>query len=254
VWLVFWLILYQPPHRNRFLRDGEYAALKDRVRPPEQTAPAARGSVSWRQVLALRGCYTLVIARFFTDPVIYFVIFWLPEYLQKERGFDLAMVGKYAWVPFIFGDIGYLTGGWLSGKLMDRGWPLPRARKRVLVLGALFMPAAIFAPMAPTAFMAIAAICFMGLGHALWISNLLTLPTDLFKANEVGTASGLTGMGGAIGGVLAALGTGYLVSRFSYAPVFWIAGLMHPLACTIVHWLLPDREFEKAGIAAARVR
>jgi ACS family hexuronate transporter-like MFS transporter len=178
----------------------------------------------------------------------------LPEYLQKERGFDLAMVGKYAWVPFIFGDIGYLTGGWLSGKLMDRGWPLPRARKSILVLNALCMPAAIVAPMAPSASLAIAAICFMGLGHALWISNLLTLPTDLFKANEVGTASGLTGMGGAVGGVLATLGTGYLVSRFSYAPVFWIAGLMHPLSCAIVHWLLPDREFEKAGIATRHVR
>ena len=126
------------------------------------------------------------------------------------------MVGKYAWVPFIFGDIGYVTGGWLSGKLMDRGWSLPRARKLVILLGALCMPAAILAPMAPSVRLAFVAICFMTLGHSLWISNLLTLPTDLFKANEVGTATGLTGMGGAIGGVLATLGTGYLVSRFSY--------------------------------------
>jgi ACS family hexuronate transporter-like MFS transporter len=234
VWLVFWLNLYQPPHLNRFLRAEEYAAIKDRVRPPAETVPAARGTVSWRRVLSLRGCYTLVIARFFTDPVIYFVIFWLPEYLQKERGFDLAMVGKYAWVPFIFGDIGYITGGWLSGKF-------------VLILGACCLPVAILAPMVPSAALAIAATCFLTFGHALWISNLLTLPTDLFPASEVGTASGLTGMGGAIGGVLANLGTGYLVSRFSYAPVFWIAGLMHPLSCVIVHRLLPDREFQRTA-------
>src|SRR5687768_12939712 len=111
VWLVFWLILYQPPHKNRFLRDEEYEKLKDHVRPPEETVAAPRGLVSWTRVISLRGCYALVIARFFTDPVLYFVIFWLPQYLRKERGFDLAMVGKYAWVPFIFGDIGYITGG-----------------------------------------------------------------------------------------------------------------------------------------------
>jgi ACS family hexuronate transporter-like MFS transporter len=246
-WLVFWLILYQPPHRNRFLREEEYAALKDHIRPPEQTAPAARGSVSWTHVLSLRGCYSLVIARFFTDPVIYFIIFWLPEYLRKERGFDLAMVGQYAWVPFIFGDIGYISGGWLSGKLMDRGWSLPRARKFVMALGACCLPVAIFAPMVPSAGLAIAATCFATLGHALWVANLQTLPTDLFKATEVGTASGLTGMGGAIGGILANLGTGYLVSRFSYAPVFWIAGLMHPLSCIIVYWLLPDQVFTSSA-------
>jgi len=83
----------------------------------------------------------------------------------------------------------------------------------------------------------------MYLGHALWISNLLTIPTDLFKANEVGMASGFTGMGGAIGGAIANLGTGYLVVSAGYAPIFWIAGLMHPLSLALVLWLLPDREF-----------
>ena len=241
-WLALWLALYQPPHRSRLLRAVEYAGLKDHVRPPEE-AEAARAGVSWRAIVRLRGCYALIAARFFTDPVMYFMLFWLPEYLRKERGFDLAQIGKYAWVPFVFGDIGYVVGGWLSGKLMDRGWPLDRARKAVLVAGAACMPVGILAPFVGSGEMAVAVTCFLTMGHALWISNLLTIPTDLFRANEVGTASGLTGMGGAIGGVFANLGTGYLVSQFSYAPVFWIAGLMHPLGLVLVLWLLPSREF-----------
>jgi len=104
-WMLVWLVLYEPPHKNRFLSREEYLEIKDRVRPPEETKPAAAGSVNWRKVIGMRECYTLILARFFTDPVIYFVIFWLPEYLRKERHFDLAMVGKYAWVPFIFGGI-----------------------------------------------------------------------------------------------------------------------------------------------------
>lgn len=166
----------------------------------------------------MRECYTLILARFFTDPVIYFVIFWLPEYLQKERGFDLAMVGKYAWVPFIFGDIGYLLGGWLSGRLMQAGWSLPRARRFVMYLGATCMPVAIAAPLVPSATMAIGATCFLTFGHALWVANIQTLPTDLFRSSEVGSATGFSGMGGAIGGIFANLGTGYIAGELFLRP------------------------------------
>jgi ACS family hexuronate transporter-like MFS transporter len=228
---------------SRFITTKEWNFLKGKVRPPEEAVPVKAPRGEWLRVLKMRECYTLIIARFFTDPVVYFVIFWLPEYLQKERGFDLAMVGKYAWVPFIFGDVGYVFGGWVSGWLIRRGWPLFRARRFVLLLGSSLMPVAIFASRLPEAWMAIAVISVVAMGHALWISNLLTLPTDMFPASQVGTASGLSGMGGAIGGMLANLGTGYIVQRYSYAPIFFAAGLMHPLACTIVialllrHWM-----------------
>jgi ACS family hexuronate transporter-like MFS transporter len=229
VWLAAWLAIYRSPE------GGGHSAGAG--------APQAR--VDWKRVVRMPGCYTLIVTRFFTDPVLYFAIFWLPEYLQKERGFDIAMVGKYAWVPFIFGDIGYVLGGWLSGRLMRAGWRLPRARKTVMALGAACMPAVMGAPFVPEAWMAIAATCFLTFGHALWVANLQTLPTDLFRGGEIGTATGFSGTGGAIGGMLANLGTGYLVAGFSYAPVFVIAGLMHPLSMLITWRLLPDRVFPK---------
>jgi ACS family hexuronate transporter-like MFS transporter len=241
VWLVAWLLLYQPPHLSRFITEREWKFLKGRVRPPEEAVAVRQPKGEWRRVLGMRECYTLIIARFFTDPVVYFVIFWLPEYLKKERGFDLAMVGKYAWVPFLFGDVGYLFGGWVSGYLIRRGWHWVRARSFVLALGCIVMPVAILAPRVPEAWMAIGVICIVVMGHSLWISNLLTLPTDMFPASRVGTATGLSGMGGAIGGMLANLGTGYVVTHYSYAPIFLMAGLMHPLAFTITKLMLLRR-------------
>ena len=245
LWLVAWLFLYQPPHRSRLLRAEEYAVIKEQVEPPVDATLAAPSSINWRKVIAMRECYTLILARFFTDPVIYFVIFWLPEYLRKERGFDLKAVGDYAWVPFVVGGVGYILGGWLSGRLMRAGWALPSARKFVMLLGALVMPASIVAPLVPAAWMAIAATCFVTFGHALFVSNVQTLPTDLFRGHEIGTASGFSGMGGAIGGILANLGTGYIVQHFSYAPIFFLAGLMHPLSIALVYWLLPNRYFRQ---------
>jgi ACS family hexuronate transporter-like MFS transporter len=237
VWMVAWLIIYNPPGQNRWLRPQDAPKL-------EELAPAApKAKPDWRKVIATRECYTLIIARFFTDPVIYFIIFWLPEYLRKERAFNLADVGKYAWVPFVIGGIGYTLGGWLSGHLMERGWTLPRSRKTVMAIGAACLPVSILAPLVPNAGLAIAATSFATFGHAFWVANLQTLPTDLFAGSEVGTAMGFSGMGGAVGGMIANLGTGYIVMHYSYAPVFLMAGLMHPLSAFLVYWLLPDRYF-----------
>jgi len=243
VWLAVWAAIYWPPHQNHWLGRDEYLAMKDEVAPPQESAPAGAKGVDWMRLLRSRDCLTLVVARFFTDPVIYFVIFWLPEYLRKERGFNLEMVGQYAWVPFVFGGVGYVVGGWLSGALMRAGWTLPRSRKFAMLLGALVMPAAMAAPFVPAAWMAIAATCFITLGHAFWVSNLQTLPADLFPGNETGTVMGFSGMGGAVGGMLANLGTGWVVAHFSYAPIFLLAGIVHPMSALLVYRWLPDRRF-----------
>ena len=243
VWLVFWWILYQPPHRNRWLSEKEAGELKASG-VTSQPEPAVKQRVDWLGVLRSRPCLTLILVRFLADPVIYFVIAWFPAYLQKERGFDVAMIGKYAWVPWVFGDIGYIFGGWLSGRLMRAGWTLPKARKVAMTVGALLLPIAVLVPLVPSAKLAIAVTCVVVFGHAIWIANLLTLPADIFRQNEVGTAAGFSGMGGAIGGALANLATGYIVTRFTYLPIFIWAGLMHPISLLLIWWLLPARVFE----------
>jgi MFS transporter, ACS family, hexuronate transporter len=243
LWLLFWLVLYDSPHRSRFLRTSEYLEIRDKLPPPEETRPASAEKVDWSHVVRTREAIALCLARTFTDPVIYFAIFWLPAYLVKERGFDQKMIGQYSWVPFVFGGIAYTVGGWLSGWLMGRGWSLPAARKRIMLIGALCLPFAILAPLVPNAGLAIAAICFLTFGHGFWTSNIQTMPVDLFPPRDVGTVAGFSGMGGAIGGMAANLGTGYLVSKFSYTPVFLIAGLMHPMCMVIIFKMLPDSRF-----------
>src|SRR5258706_15981003 len=133
---------------------------------------------------------------------------------------------------------------------MSKGWTLPKSRKFVMAIGAAFLPVSILAPLVPSTWMAIGATCFATFGHGFWLSNLVTLPTDLFRGREMGTASGFSGMGGALGGMLATLGTGWVVQHFSYAPVFLMAGLLHPLSAVLVYRLLPDRYFHQASHVA----
>jgi MFS transporter, ACS family, hexuronate transporter len=250
IWLSLWLIICPRSGSARWLTARKECGLGETQGKSSAAQDAARKPHALR-LLRSRPCYTLILARFFTDPVIYFILFWLPRYLETGRGFDIARVGRYAWVPFFFGGTGYIVGGWLSGFLMRRGWGLPRARKGVMLLGACLMPAAMFAPRVPTAALAIAAMCFVVFGHALWISSLMTLPADLFKPSEVGTGAGFSGMGGGISGIIATLCTGYVVTRFSYQPIFLLAGLLHPFTMLLIFWLLPDRDFPRPLWAAS---
>lgn len=246
VWLALWMALYDPPGQSRWLGEAERIRITSELGPLTEPGPATPKSVNWGRVIRTRESIALTIARTLTDPVMYFVIFWLPEYLEKERHFDLAMVGKYSWVPFVFGGAAYLSGGWLSAWVIGRGWTLPRARKTVMAVGALCLPVAIAAPHVPSAALAIAAISFMTFGHGFWTANLQALPADLFPGHEVGSVAGFSGMGGALAGMFANLGTGYVVSKFSYSPVFLAAGLMHPIAMLIIWRMLPDSRFQRS--------
>lgn len=240
VWLVGWLMIYESPRRNRWLSERE--AVEFREAPVIADKPNEKPT--WWSVVSSRPGLMVLLPRLLTDPVIYFVIFWLPLYLEKERGFDLAMIGKYNWIPYVVGGApGYIIGGLLSNWMTSRGRTIGNSRKIAMTIGAAFLPAAILAPFVSSSGLAIAAICLVVFGHAIWISNLMALPTDLFPPGAVATAAGISGMGGAIGGALANWYTGSIVTHFSYMPIFVCAGLLHPLAVSLVWMLLPERYF-----------
>jgi ACS family hexuronate transporter-like MFS transporter len=231
VWIAAWLLIYRSPQPAAGLNS------------PATPKPAQHAG-GWCAVLLSRPGLMVILPRFLTDVVIYFVIFWLPDYLEKERGFDLKMIGQYAWMPFVYGGApGYIIGGLLSNWMTSSGWSIGTSRKIAMTIGAAFLPAAIAAPFAPSAGWAIAAMCLVVFGHAIWISNLMALPADLFSPGAVATAAGLSGMGGAIGGALANWKTGWIVMHFSYMPIFVCAGLLHPFAVLLVWLLLPERYF-----------
>jgi ACS family hexuronate transporter-like MFS transporter len=243
VWVIAWLIIYESPRRNRWLSEREAADFREA--PVAAEMPAQKES--WWSVVSSRPGLMVILPRFLTDPVIYFVIFWLPAYLEKERGFDLSMIGKHAWIPYVYGGMpGYIIGGLLSNWLIQNGWSISRSRKMAMTIGAAFLPAAILVPFVPSSNLAIAAICLVVFGHAIWISNLMALPTDLFRPGAVATAAGVSGMGGAIAGALANWYTGSIVAHFSYLPIFICAGLLHPLAVLLVWLLLPERYFRSS--------
>jgi ACS family hexuronate transporter-like MFS transporter len=194
----------------------------------------AQAAPRWRDLLRHRQVWAILLARFFTDPVWWLYITWLPLYLYNARGFSLKEIGLFAWVPYVAADAGSLLGGWASGYLISRGWSVDRARKVVIAAAALLMPAGIFAAFAESPFVALALIALVLFGFQVWINNVQTLPSDFFPRRAVGSVAGLGGTGAGVGAMLFTLGTGWVVDHFSYVPVLVAAGLLAPLGTIVL--------------------
>jgi len=146
----------------------------------------------------------------------------------------------FAWVPFLAADAGSLLGGWLSGRLIRSGWSTDRARKSVVLMGALLMTAGIPAALTSDAMVALAFISLVTFGFQTWINNVQTLPSDFFAEDTVASVAGIGGVGAGIGAILYILTTGWVVDHFSYTPILLIAGLL-PLLGTAMLFLVGGR-------------
>jgi ACS family hexuronate transporter-like MFS transporter len=243
VWLVLWLLFYETPDRHKWLSVKERQLIRE-----GQHAEATPGTITnvpseaprWRELLRYRQVWAIVLARFLTDPIWWLYISWLPKYLADARGFSLVKIGLFAWVPYVAADAGSLSGGWLSGYLIARGWSVDRARKLVILVAALLMPAGIFAAFAHDAMVALALIGVVLFGFQVWINNVQTLPSDFFSDKAVASVAGLGGTGAGIGSMIFIFSTGWVVDHFSYVPVLVTAGLLAPVG-TLVLFALSGR-------------
>jgi ACS family hexuronate transporter-like MFS transporter len=217
VWLLLWWPIYHTP-----------AEVRKEVEPSKTPV--------W-DLMRDRFVWSFTLSKVFMDPAWYFYIFWFPEYLKRARGFDMASIGKYGWIPFMVAALGNLLGGALSGWLLRRGCSMTVARKGSITFFAALMMSAIPAVLTSDVRLAIALVSLAMMGYTGSLANMLTLPADVFPKNVVGSVFGLASMGAGFGGMIFSLLTGWVVDNYSYRPVFFGFGLM-PMICAGIIWML----------------
>ena len=201
-------------------------------------APQEGSMVPLGQLLRDGRVQRILAARFLFDPVFYFYMFWIPQYLARERHFSLEQIGSYYWIPFLALGFSNILSGRLSDGLVRSGWTPRRARAFLLTLAALITPVSWLASLAPNPGWAIALMTALMAAHGLWISNFLGLLGDLFPSRAIATITGLTGTAGGVGGMLSNLIVGPVVDRFSFAPAFAVSGVLYPAALLILLWAI----------------
>ncbi len=244
VWLLPWLIVYRAgPDRHPWVSEAERVLISDRGESSSGPAPEYLPSV--RQLMSHRQSWGIVIARFFLDPIWWLFVSWLPIYLAETFGFDIKQIGIFAWVPYVGAALGSLLGGWMSGRLIARGWSVDRARKWSITGGCVVMaPALLGAVLATDPMWAVITIAAVLFGFQVAIGNIQTLPGDLFGGKSVGSLAGIGGMA-AVAGTLVTTWLVPVMTTRSYAPIFILVAALVPLSLIAVWWIAgPIRKLE----------
>ena len=218
VWLLPWLLAFPSPY--------PYSAVAS---PAEERTIQRPGPWQLTFDRNLLGC---CLGFFCYGYYQYLLVTWLPDYFVRVRHFTLLEAGAYASLTYLVWSISAPLGGWISDRLIRRGWNETRVRKGVLTAGfstgLLLIPAALVAK-AASAVPLVTAASLVGLSTA----NLLVIFQCCAPRRQVGAWMGMGNFIGNIGGVLSPLLTGILISRtgsyfpgFALAPVVLIAGLL----------------------------
>ena len=236
LWLVAWLRIYHPLDRHPRLAAQEAALIH--AGQDRSVSPHRKGVRRWRALAKSSNLWAVVLGRSLTDPIWWFYVFWLPQYLSDARGFSLKRIALFAWIPFVAADLGNFTAGWISGLCIRRGMPVIRARQWVCAISCLPILAGIPAVRVHSPYVALALICVALWGYASWSTMGLTLPSDLFPQDVVGTVTGLSGFAAGLAGTAFTIAVGVLVDRLSYGPAFLLAGLLPLFATAALFFLL----------------
>jgi ACS family hexuronate transporter-like MFS transporter len=235
IWLVPWFIMYRHPSDQPRLSAEELAYIEG-----GQSAVENVEKVSWLKLLTVKETWTYALGKFMIDPIWWLWLFWLPDFLHKNYGLDIASFGLPLIVIYLMADIGSVVGGWLSSTLIHRGVSVNVARKTALFLFAACAVPILFIHDVHELWPAVFLIGLACAGHQAFSCNIYTLPSDLFPRAAVGSVLGIGGSAGAVGGMLMSLFVGWILqTTHSYTLIFAIAAFTYLVAAAIIHLLTP---------------
>jgi ACS family hexuronate transporter-like MFS transporter len=234
VWLGFWLTVYRRPEEHPRLSAAELAHI--RSDPPEPDVP-----VPWGRLLGFRQAWAFAVGKLLTDPVWWFLLFWLPKFFHETYGLELTELALPLVVIYLVADAGSVAGGWLSSSLIERGYSVNAARKTALLVCGLCVVPMLVASQIHNLWVTVAIISLAAAAHQGWSANLYTLVSDTFPRRAVGSVTGFGGMAGAVGGMVAAavIGHALQLSGKDYDPLLAVCSVAYLFALLVIHLLAP---------------
>jgi ACS family hexuronate transporter-like MFS transporter len=243
VWLAAWLGLYRSPDRHPRLSVDEAKLIRS-----DEEGPTAALKIPWQSLLRYREVWAFCLGKMFTDPVWWFYLYWLPSYLRREQHVDLKSAAWSLAVIYLAADAGSVFGGWIAGRLQRGGWTASRARLRTMLMFAALMPVSLLVSEAGSLATVVVLISIATASHQGWSANMFTVASDAFPKRAVGSVVGFGAMCGAIGGMFMPLiAGGVLQWRGTFAPLFLVAGILHPLSWITIR-LLTGREIQRVDL------
>jgi ACS family hexuronate transporter-like MFS transporter len=234
IWIILWLAFYYSPQVHPKLTPAEYEYIHSDNEGEKQN------SVKWRKLFNYRQTYAISIARFLTDWAWWFILFWIPDYLNKAHHVNITGLVLPLIVIYSLAGLGGIAGGWFSSQLIKSGRSLDFSRKRAFLLCALIVMPVILLSQIHVLWVSVLLIAGAAFGHSAWASNIFTVVSDIYPKNAVGSMTGIAGFAASVGGILSAPVIGYLVSLTGgYVIVFLMAGCAYLTAWGLLKLMIP---------------
>jgi ACS family hexuronate transporter-like MFS transporter len=199
--------------------------------------------VPWSRLLGYRQCWALVIGKGMTDPVWWFLLFWLPKYFALAFGLKLTGLALPIMSIYIAAAFGSIFGGWLPVLGLKMGLGIRAARRTAMLICAIAVLPIVTVGSLHNLWAIVAVIGLAGAAHQGWSANIFTVASDVFPRAAVGSVTGIAGFGGAIGGMIAAWLVGLVLQHYqSYSGIFIVAGLAYIVAWIILQLMIPSKQ------------
>ncbi len=246
IWLILWFIFYEIPAKQKRLAQPEF----DYIHSDKDESQTNTEKVSWFKLLGFKQTWAFAIGKFITDPIWWFYLFWLPDFLRKQYHLNDSQLMWPSAIVYIIASFGSIGGGWLPMKLINKGWPVFKARKTSMLIYAFFVIPIVFAQIlgGVDMWLAVLVIGIAAAAHQAWSANIFTTVSDMFPKKATASVTGIGGMFGGIGGIMLSL----LVQKrmfvyyesigkiqTGYYIMFFICGAAYLSAWLIMHFLVP---------------
>jgi MFS transporter, ACS family, hexuronate transporter len=247
IWLILWFVYYEIPSKQARLSQAEFDYIhSDRDEMQEDNSP----KLSWGKLLTFKQTWAFAIGKFLTDPIWWFYLFWLPDFLKKQYFLTNEGVAFPTALVYIIASFGSIFGGYLPMKLMDKGMPVFKARKTSMLIYAFCVTPIVFAQLAGSInmWLAVFVIGFAAAAHQAWSANIFTTVSDMFPKKSTASVTGIGGLFGGLGGILlSALVQKRMFVYYesigqiqtAYYIMFFICGAAYLIGWLIMHLLVP---------------
>jgi ACS family hexuronate transporter-like MFS transporter len=247
IWLICWFIFYETPAKHKRLSKTEFDYINSDIEIAEE---AAAGKIAWGRLLGLKQTWAFIAGKFFTDPIWFFFLFWLPSYFNSYFHLDFKKPGLPLVIVYAGTMIGSLGGGYLSSWLIKRGLPVYKARKRALLISAFLVVPIIVTRFTTDMWVVVTLISISVAANQAWSANIFAIVPDMFPKNAISSVVGIGGTAGAIGSVLLPIFVGHVLDHYKaignivggYNIIFLICGSSFLIAWLIIHLIVPKMD------------
>jgi len=234
LWIVWWFRNYRRPTDHPTLTARELRHIYQEA--AEDLGPC----VPWRRLLTCRQTWAFSVAKFLTDPIWWFYLFWLPSYFSAKFSLNLSHLGLPLIIVYNVSAIGSVSGVWLPAPFRRLGLSHNHARLAAMLVCASLVVPICTAASVKSLWSAIALIGVAAGAHQGWSANLFTTSSDMFPRSAVGAVVGIGGMAGSLGSALFAFFAGHILQlTHSYVILFSIASSAYLLAVIVLYVLAP---------------